>query len=62
MVENHVALLHGDVATRADAEAIEKAVAAVSGVEGVNSHLHIGLMKSDTRPSEGHQPAPSVSG
>jgi hypothetical protein len=53
MVERHVALLHGDVATEDDAEAIRQAVAAVPGVDGINSHLHIGLLKSDTRPSEG---------
>ena len=57
MVEKHVALLHGEVATEADVEAIEKAVASVSGVKGVKSHLHVGLIGGDTRPSQGHQPA-----
>ncbi len=53
MVEDHVALLHGEVATKEDADAIEKAVAAVSGVKAVQSHLHVGLISGDTRPSEG---------
>ncbi|HEY8546666.1 MAG TPA: DUF2267 domain-containing protein [Acidimicrobiales bacterium] len=58
MVEDHVALLHGDVATEADAAEIEAAVAAVSGVEGVESYLHVGLLPSDTRPSEGRRRRP----
>lgn len=53
MVEDHVALLHGDVATQADADAIEKAVNSISGVKGVKSHLHVGLLDGDTRPSQG---------
>ena len=53
MVEDHIALLHGEVDTRDDAAAIESAVAAVSGVQDVKSHLHIGLLHGDTRPSEG---------
>lgn len=59
MVEDHVALLHGDVATGDDVEAIKHAVAAVSGVRDVKSHLHVGLLNGDTRPSEGH-PHPSA--
>ena len=58
LVEDHVALLHGDVATDAEADQIEAAVAAVSGVEGVESYLHIGLLPSDTRPSEGRRIRP----
>ena len=54
MVEEHVATPHGEVPTRADAEAIEKAVAAASGVAGVKSHIHIGLNKGDSRLSQGH--------
>ena len=53
MVEDHVALLHGEVATREDADAIESAVSSVSGVKGVKSRLHVGLLDGDTRPSEG---------
>lgn len=54
MVEHHVALLHGDVPTAEDAVAVEQAVSAISGVKGVKSHLHVGLLGGDTRPSEGH--------
>jgi BON domain-containing protein len=54
MVERHVVLLHGDVGTEAQAREIEEAVGAVSGVRGVESHLHVGLLRSDTRPSAGH--------
>lgn len=54
-VERHVALLHGDVPTAGDAEAIERAVSEVSGVAGVRSHLHVGLIDGDTRPSQGHR-------
>lgn len=61
MVEEHVALLHGDVATDADADRIEAAVAAVAGVEGVESYLHIGLLPSDSRPSEGRRVRPPSS-
>ncbi|HLF40812.1 MAG TPA: DUF2267 domain-containing protein [Acidimicrobiia bacterium] len=53
MVEDHTALLHGDVATAEEGEEIERAVAAVSGVVGVESFLHVGLVSGDTRPSEG---------
>lgn len=53
MVEDHVALLHGEVATAADAAALEEAVAEVSGVRDIRSHLHVGLIGGDTRPSEG---------
>ena len=53
MAEDHVALLHGDVATAEQADQIEQAVAAVSGVSGVESYLHVGLLPSDTRPSDG---------
>jgi uncharacterized protein (DUF2267 family) len=53
MVQDHIALLHGDVASEGDRETLERAVRDVSGVRGVESHLHIGLLRSDTRPSEG---------
>lgn len=53
MAEDHIALLHGEVGTAAEADQIEAAVAAVSGVLGVESYLHIGLARSDTRPSTG---------
>jgi uncharacterized protein (DUF2267 family) len=53
MVEDHVALLHGEVKNAFDAYRIEVAVLEVSGVDGVESHLHVGLIAGDTRPSEG---------
>lgn len=60
MVERHVALLHGDVDTAQAAHEIERAVAAVPGVVGVESYLHTGLTPGDTRPSAGHaSPQPS---
>lgn len=52
-VEDHVALLHGSVSTRSEADEIDQAVADVSGVRGVESYLHVGLGAGDTRPSEG---------
>lgn len=58
MVEDHVALLHGEVGTDQEADEIEAAVAAVSGVLGVESYLHVGLTGGDTRPSEGRQIRP----
>jgi uncharacterized protein (DUF2267 family)/osmotically-inducible protein OsmY len=53
MAEDHVALLHGEVGTAAEADEIEAAVADVSGVRGVESYLHVGLGRGDTRPSAG---------
>jgi hypothetical protein len=55
MVEDHVAILHGEVASDHDAEQLVAAVERVSGVATVRSRLHVGLVKSDTRPSEGGQ-------
>ncbi|MFN8035331.1 MAG: DUF2267 domain-containing protein [Acidimicrobiia bacterium] len=55
MVEDRVALLHGEVPTIEDADTIAEAVLDVSGVMAVESYLHVGLAKGDTRPSEGHQ-------
>jgi hypothetical protein len=52
MVEDHVAILHGDVPELSDAHAIEHAIMGVSGVRGVESHLHTALIEGDTRPSE----------
>jgi uncharacterized protein (DUF2267 family) len=53
MVEDHVALVHGDVPNDHDARALEDAIMRVSGVTGVESHLHTGLTAGDTRPSQG---------
>lgn len=51
--QNHVVLLHGEVSSQAEANEIERAVAAVPGVIAVESCLHIGLGAGATRPSEG---------
>ena len=53
MAEGHRVLLHGDVMTESEAHVIERAVERCPGVESVESHLHIGLVPGDTRPSEG---------
>lgn len=55
MVEDRVALLHGDVGTAREADQIEQAVQAISGVTAVESYLHVGLLRGDTRPSEGRR-------
>jgi hypothetical protein len=57
MVEDHVAVLHGDVPSEVVADRLELAVMRVSGVEGVESHLHVGLISGDTRPSAGREHA-----
>jgi uncharacterized protein (DUF2267 family) len=53
IVEDHRAILHGDVPDETTARAIEHAIVRVSGVDGVVSHLHPGLVGGDTRPSQG---------
>lgn len=54
MVEDGVAILHGDLPTEADVEELELHVMEVSGIRSVVSFLHIGLAHGTTRPSEGH--------
>jgi uncharacterized protein (DUF2267 family) len=58
MAEGLYVLLHGEVGTESDAVAIEDVVLNLPGVIGVESHLHVGLIAGDTRPSEG-KPGPS---
>ncbi len=53
MVEDHVALLHGEVPSGADRSTIERAVLDTPGVRGIESYLHVGLLPGSTRPSEG---------
>jgi uncharacterized protein (DUF2267 family) len=60
MVERHIALLHGEVPSVAAGDAIVRRVLAVDGVRGVQSHLHVGLLASDTRPSEAATEASSA--
>jgi uncharacterized protein (DUF2267 family) len=61
MVDDRVAIVHGEVSTKYQACAIERAIMRVSGVTGVESHLHAGLASGDTRPSEGKAAAPPPS-
>jgi uncharacterized protein (DUF2267 family) len=58
MAEGLYVLLHGEVGAESDAVAIEDVVLKMPGVIGVESHLHVGLIPGDTRPSEG-RPGPS---
>lgn len=53
MVDDHVAILHGEISDERDARAVEHAVMRISGVIGVESHMHVGLASGDTRPSQG---------
>lgn len=59
-VERHVAILHGDVGTADEARAVEDATRQVPGVAGIESHLHVGFVPGDTRPSAGRQPSPQL--
>jgi uncharacterized protein (DUF2267 family) len=52
LVHDHVVVLHGDVPDARAVVVVERAVSRVSGVRGVESHLHVGLIGGDTRPSE----------
>ncbi len=60
-VSDHIVRLHGDVATARDAYRIEETVLDTAGVRGIVSMLHEGLLRSDSRPSEGarHQHSPA---
>lgn len=57
MVEDHVALLHGEVPSVADRSTIEWATLDTSGVRGIESYLDVGLLPGSTRPSEGRAQA-----
>lgn len=58
-VANHIATLHGQVRETSEASVIEDAVASTEGVEGVISHLGLGVNPS-VAPSEG-EPEPHES-
>jgi BON domain len=61
MAEGRRVLLHGEVATESDAVTLEDAVASLAGVESVESHLHVGLLPGDTRPSDAiPEPSPMM--
>ncbi|HAM02592.1 MAG TPA: hypothetical protein DCQ30_10275 [Acidimicrobiaceae bacterium] len=49
----HDVMLHGDVDDARHARELVAAVAAVPGVAHVDSHLRVGLIPGDSRPSEG---------
>lgn len=49
----HDVMLHGDVDDARHARELVAAVAAVPGVACVDSHLKVGLIRGDSRPSEG---------
>lgn len=59
-VEHHTVTLHGDAGSLSDIRAIARAVAAVPGVQGVRSALHVGLLPGNSRPSWGRSAAPST--
>ena len=52
-VDDHIARLHGEVGRRAEARRVERAVRRVPGVVGVESYLHVGFDRGQTRPSGG---------
>ena len=54
LVNDHTATLHGEVPSWQTADRIVSSVSRVSGIQAVESHLHVGLGHGDTRPSEGH--------
>jgi len=54
MAEGHDVLLHGDVASEDQVGTLVEATRRVPGVAEVRSHLHVGLLPGDTRPSAGH--------
>jgi len=54
MVDGHVVHLHGDVEWPHEEATLVEAARQVAGVEAVRSHLHRGMLRSDTRPSQGH--------
>jgi uncharacterized protein (DUF2267 family) len=53
MVEDGVALLHGELPTEDDVNTIELRAMEVSGIDSLVSFLHVGLAAGTTRPSAG---------
>jgi len=53
MVTGHVATLHGEVGTLAEALSLTGAAGAVPGVMAVRCRLHVGLLPGQGRPSQG---------
>jgi hypothetical protein len=54
LVHDGAAMLHGEVPSWEAADQIVSSVLRMSGIEAVESYLHVGLGRGDTRPSEGH--------
>lgn len=64
-VDRHFVVLHGDVGSPPDAEAVERLVRNAPGVRGVESYLHVGFHPGSTRPSTGRagagaKPSPTL--
>jgi uncharacterized protein (DUF2267 family) len=57
MCEGHVVLLHGDVDSDSHLVHILEVVAAMPEVVSVESYVHVGLIKSDVRPSQATTPS-----
>jgi BON domain len=53
MAEDQTILLHGEVGSESDRDRILNYVRFIPGVESIESHMSVGLLPSDTRPSEG---------
>jgi uncharacterized protein (DUF2267 family) len=62
IVRDAIAILHGDVGTEDERDAVEAGVLAIYGVRGVESYLHVGLAPGDTRPSRGKETPTPPSG
>jgi uncharacterized protein (DUF2267 family) len=58
LAEGHDVLLHGDLASADQAEALVDAVSRIPGVGMVKSHLHVGFAPGDTCPSAGAKQHP----
>lgn len=58
MVADGAAMLHGVVASEADATRLVEAAAAVPGIRAIDPRLTIGLRPGDTRPSTGRRHVP----
>jgi uncharacterized protein (DUF2267 family) len=56
--QKHIVFLHGNVDSEASERTLVDAVLAISGVRAVQSELHVGLSRGDTRPSQGRAHAP----
>jgi BON domain len=61
MAEGSRVLLHGEVVDGTARTKIEEAVRKVDGVSTIETHLTVGLLVGEGRPSQGHQDIPSSS-